>query len=418
MIAEYRNCQGFDRSRLERIAGWMQGYVDTGRYPGAAILLHRGGQEVMFAACGRRNREAGLDFTRDTVVRLYSMTKPVTTVAMMILVERGMCHLDAPVSAFVPAFADMQALIDGATRIDQTAACAPPTLHQLLTHTSGLSYAFNPGLLPEAMAAADIQFTPDQASLAVMVDDLSSLPLAFAPGQRWEYSVGLDVIGRVIEVISGRTLGAFLSEEILEPLGMTETGFTVADGVGDRFASLYSSLPGDGFVFGQTRTAGGTLRLIDRAGHSPFEGTTLQSGGGGLVGTIDDYMRFALMLKNGGTLGASRILGPRTLAFMMRNHLRGDIAAMGPKSFAEQPMDGVGFGLGGAVVLDPALARIPGNVGDFSWGGLASTFFWVDPVLDLAVVFLTQVTPSSSYPSRAEMKALVHGAVTGNRQEP
>ncbi len=402
---------GFDAARLGRIATWMQAHVDERRYPGCSVLILRGAEEVFFHATGQRSIEAGLPFARDTLVRLYSMTKPVTTVAAMMLVERGLFHLDAPLSDFIPAFTNCHALVPGAKRIDQTEPCATPTLHQIMTHTGGLSYPFNPGPLPQAMEAEEILFKPDQGRLAAMVDRVARLPLAFAPGTRWEYSVGIDILGRVIEVVTGRTLEAVLADEVLAPLGMTETGFSVPEGAGTRFASLYTPSEGAARALNPARAGCGALRLVDEAGSSPFEATTLFSGGGGLVGTIDDYMRFAEMLRRGGEAAGGRILGPGTVDFMLRNHLPGDIASMGPQSFAEQPMEGVGFGLGGAVVLDPARMRIPGSVGDFSWGGMASTFFWIDRRHELSVVFFTQLAPSSAYPSRAQLKALVHGAM-------
>ncbi|TDK45142.1 class A beta-lactamase-related serine hydrolase [Antarcticimicrobium luteum] len=389
----------------------MDRYVDARKYPGSSVLIARGGEKVYFNAAGSRNLEAGLPFTRDTVVRIYSMTKPITSVALMILAEQGLFHLEAPVSEFIPAFSDMRALIPGAERIDQVEPCATPTLHQLMTHTSGLSYPFNPGVLARAMDEQEMLFKPNQGNLAAMADKVAALPLAFKPGTRWEYSVGIDILGRVVEAVSGRSLADFFAEEILEPLGMSETAFSVPTGVGDRFASLYTPLAGDAMALNAAKPGGDTLRLTDRAGSSPFEQASLYSGGGGLVGTIDDYMKFAEMLRRGGVCDGGRLLSPATLDFMMRNHLPGDIASMGPLSFAEQPMEGMGFGLGGAVVLDPGRARCPGNTGDFSWGGMASTFFWIDRVLDMSVVFFTQLAPSSSYPSRAELKALVHGAV-------
>ncbi len=403
----------FDTDRLDRIATWMQSYVDSRKFAGASVLIAQGGQEVFFHAAGQRNIAADLPFERDTVARIYSMTKPVTSVALMMLAEHGLLHLDAPLGEFIPAFRDMRALIPGATRIDQTEPCATPTLHQLLTHTAGLSYPFNPGVLPQAMEEEDILFRPDQGSLAAMTERLAALPLAFKPGSRWEYSVAIDVLGRVVEVVSGQSLAEFFEAEILTPLGMDQTWFSVPDGTGDRFASLYTPLAGGAMALNAARKGDDPLRLVDVAGRSPFEAATMQSGGGGLVGTIDDYMAFCEMLRRGGTNGETRILSPRTLGFMMRNHLPGDIASMGVASFAEQPMEGMGFGLGGAVVLDPARARVPGSIGDFSWGGMASTFFWVDPVLDLSVVFFTQLSPSSSYPARPQLKALVHGALVG-----
>lgn len=389
----------------------MQSYVDTRKYPGASILIARGGEEVFFHATGRRSIEKDLPFERDTIVRLYSMTKPVTTLAAMMLAERGLFHLDAPVSEFIPGFADARALVPGAVHIGQTEPCAVPTLHQVITHTSGLSYPFNPGVLPAAMDEEGLMFKPQQGRLAEMAEKVAAYPLAFHPGTRWEYSVGIDILGRVVEIVAGKPLDAVFRDEIFAPLGMTETAFSVPNGAGDRFASLYTPLAGDAMALNEATTGGDSLRLVDAAGQSPFEDATMFSGGGGLVGTLDDYMKFTEMLRQYGAAGAGRLLSPLTARFMMANHLPGDIAAMGPQSFAEQPMDGMGFGLGGAVVLDPARARCPGSVGDFSWGGMASTFFWVDPVLDLSVVFLTQLSPSSSYPSRAQLKALVHGAI-------
>ncbi|WP_417714549.1 serine hydrolase domain-containing protein [Pseudophaeobacter arcticus] len=400
-----------DEIRLENLKQWQQRYVDQQKYAGSSLLIKQGGAEQFFHAAGRRNLEENLDFTRDTLVRIYSMTKPVTSVALMMLAEKGLFHLDAPVSDFIPEFAQMQALVPGATSIDQTEPSRSPTLHELLTHTSGLSYPFNPGILSQAMNQEQLMFKPNQGDLGKMVAHLASYPLAFQPGSRWEYSVGIDVLGRVVEIVSGQTLAEFFETEIFQPLGMTETGFRVPRQAGNRFASLYTPLSGDAMALNSAKTGTETLRLTDLYGGSPFETADMMSGGGGLVGTIDDYMLFSEMLRLRGRSKDGFILSPKTIDFMMQNHLPGDIASMGPQSFAEQPMEGMGFGLGGAVVLDPARARCPGSVGDFSWGGMASTFFWVDPKLDLSVVFFTQLSPSSSYPARAELKALVHGAI-------
>ncbi|WP_085796371.1 serine hydrolase domain-containing protein [Falsiruegeria litorea] len=389
----------------------MDRYVAERKYAGSSVLIQRGGEEVYFNATGKRSVEQDLPFERDTVARIYSMTKPITSVAIMMLAERGLFHLDAPVSNFIPAFKDMQALVPNADRIDQVEPSQAPTLHQLLTHTSGLSYPFNPGVLAREMDEQDILFKPNQGSLAAMADRVATLPLAFQPGTRWEYSVSTDILGRVVEVVSGRSLAEFFAEEIFAPLGMTETAFSVSQKQFPRFSSLYTPLAGDAMALNEASSGGDTLRMVDKPGSSPFEHADMYSGGGGLIGTIDDYMKFVEMLRRGGTFDGGRLLSPETLRFMMRNHLPGDIASMGPQSFAEQPMEGMGFGLGGAVVLDPARARCPGHVGDFSWGGMASTFFWMDPVADMSVVFFTQLSPSSSYPSRAELKALVHGAL-------
>ncbi|MCX7567450.1 serine hydrolase [Sulfitobacter sp. F26169L] len=398
----------FDSTRLNRISTWMQSYVDTRRFAGASVLVSQSGEEVFYDDCGLRDVENAAPWQRDTVARIYSMTKPVTSVALMMLAERGLFHLDAPVSDFIPAFSDMHCLLDGATGIDQVMPCATPTLHQLLTHTSGLSYAFNPGILGQEMTAQKIEFRGDRETLAQACDRVAALPLAFAPGTRWEYSVAIDIIGRVVEIVSGKSLEQFFVEEIFAPLGMDETRFSVPAALRDRFAACYTPLAGDAFSVGKVAAADNTLRLIDGVDKSPFLDANLYSGGGGLVGTIDDYLKFCEMMRTGG----SGLIGPKTLEFMMRNHLGGDIASMGPSSFAEQPMEGMGFGIGGAVLLDAGRARAPGSVGDFSWGGMASTFFWIDPVTDLSVVFFTQLIPSSAYPARPQLKALIHGAMT------
>jgi CubicO group peptidase (beta-lactamase class C family) len=402
--------QGMSSARLDLVGQWMDRYVQERKYPGSSVLIARGGQEVYHHATGLRDIERNLPFERDTAVRIYSMTKPVTSVAIMMLLEQGLFHLDAPVSEFIPAFSDMTCLVPGATSIDQTQPCATPTLHHLLTHTSGLSYPFNPGVLPQAMEKDDLIFKPNQGLLADMVEQVAALPLAFTPGSRWEYSVAIDVLGRVVEVVSGKTLSDFFQQQIFEPLGMTETGFSVPATARDRFAALYTPLAGDAMALNAAEMGAETLRCVDDPTTSDFLKASMFSGGGGLIGTLDDYMKFTEMLRRGGELGA-RLLSANTVAFMRRNHLKGDIASMGPASFAEQPMEGMGFGLGGSVVLEPGRTRVPGSVGDFSWGGMASTFFWTDPILDLSVVFFTQLSPSSSYPSRAELKALLHAAV-------
>lgn len=400
-----------DTKRLGRILPWMQRYVKDRKYAGSSILIYENGHEKYHAATGLRDRERALPFERDSVVRLYSMTKPVTSVALMTLVEQGLCTLDMPVSDFLPEFTSPTALIKDATRLDQSEPCAVPTLHQLLTHTSGLTYSFNPGLVSQEMGEERLDFGPSDQTAAEICQKLAALPLCFSPGQRWEYSVGIDVIGRVIEVISGRALDRFFQDEIFAPLGMTQTGFQFQEAHKGRIASLYTPLEGNAMDINAQQKSDETLRLIDQEADSPYLNTKTFSGGGGLVGTLDDYMRFAECLRAGGTGERGRILSNSTLEFMMSNHLSGDIASMGPQSFAEQPMHGIGFGIGGAVVLDPARSRTPGHIGDYSWGGMASTFFWVDPSSKLSVVFLTQLSPSSSYPARAELKALVHGAL-------
>lgn len=400
----------FAADRLRRIDDWMQAYVDASKFPGSTFLLAQGGEVVHRAAVGFRAVEDRKPFEEDTIARIYSMTKPIVSVGIMMLAERGLFHLDAPLSAFLPEFSDCRALRPDAKSLDDTASCPAPTLHQLLTHTSGLTYGFNPGPLSAGYAAEKIDFGPAGPGLTEMTARLAKLPLAFTPGSRWEYSVAIDVLGRVIEVVSGKPLDRYLQDEIFEPLGMVDTFFSIPDDKLDRLAHLYTALE-SGQALSLGAAGKGVMREIETAEASAWRNARTFSGGGGLLSTIDDYFIFTEMLRKGGAHQGARLLSPSTLGFMRLNHLAGDIASMGPKSFAETPMTGVGFGLGGSVVLDPGLARTPGNVGDFSWGGIASTVFWLDPVADLTAIFLTQLTPSSAYPARPELKALVHGAM-------
>ncbi len=395
----YRN--SFDPVRLALIDEWMQHNIDRGRFTGSSMLLARQGDTVHFGSAGHHSVERNLAYERDTIVRIYSMTKMVTTVGFMMLVERGLVHLATPAAEYFPSFADARALVSNASSMDQVESVDGPTLHQLLTHTSGLTYAFNPGLLAQHYDALEINFSHGEGGLETVCQRVSELPLAFKPGRNWNYSVGIDLIGRVIEQISGRSLDRYLHEEIFEPLGMVDTGFSVPTHALDRFADCY------------LRTDEDPIVCCDRAASSSYLGRVPDtlSGGGGLVSTLDDYLRFGEMIRLGGRADGRQLLSPRTLAFMRRNHLEGEIASMGPSSFAEMPMHGTGFGLGGAVVLEPARAGVPGSVGDFGWGGMASTYFWTDPVEELCCVFFTQLIPSSSYPNRAELKALVHAAL-------
>lgn len=401
----------FDPARLTRINDWMQSYVDAGKFPGSTMMLAQGGEVVHRHTCGMRDVAGGKPFEEDTIVRIFSMTKPVTSVALMMLAERGLFHLDAPVSDFIPEFKDMRALRPGATSLEDTEPAATPTLHQIATHTSGLTYSFNPGPISEVMRETKGDFNADGPDLEQAAKNVAALPLAFQPGARWNYSVGIDVLGRVVEVVSGKTLDRFFTEEIFEPLGMKDTFFSLPDDRLDRFACLYTGIDGDPMALG-TKSNQVVLRETDRPETSPWRNVSCLSGGGGLLAPIDDYFQFAEMLRKGGEHNGARLLSPSTLRFMMSNHLPGDIASMGPQSFAEMPMVGVGFGIGGSVILDPAQSRMSGNAGDFSWGGMASTIFWVDPVADLTCVFFTQLTPSSTYPNRPQLKALVHGAMT------
>ena len=394
---------GFDTARLARLKSWMQLYTDTGRWPGGAVLVARHGEMAFFDSVGHADVEARRPWQRDLIARIYSMTKPVTAVALMMLYEEARLHLDDPVEAYLPEFKDMQLLIPQATALDQTVPVKTRmTIHQLLTHTSGLSLFTNPRLLGETYAKETLGLALDYGGLDKMVRRIAELPLEWEPGTRWQYSAGSDVIGRIVEVVSGMTLDKFFATRIFEPLGMTDTGFSVPDPGISRLPPMYEVTRGGIAVNEAPQVSAWRSGKVDTF-----------CGGGGLVGTIDDYWRFAEMLRGGGELGGERILSPRTLELAARNHLPGDLASMATEVWAETPFDGVGFGLLGSVILDPAKAQISAQIGDYGWGGAAGTFFWVSPVDDMVVILFTQLLPSSAIPVRKELRALVHGALTG-----
>ena len=393
---------GFDVGRLKNIDHWMHRYVDEEKFAGSSVLVSRHGEIAHLSSCGRRSLAHDLPFEIDTLVRIYSMTKPITSLAIMMLHEQGFFNLDAPIDAYLPEFSDCHALIAGAQSLEQCEPSPTPTIHQLLTHTSGLTYNFNPGLLASGYLENEIDFYSDAGGHRQMAEKVAQMPLAFAPGTGWEYSIGIDILGVLVEEISGKPLDQFFQEMIIGPLGMDDTGFGVPRSKLNRFADCFDY------------NAETSLSLRDSAKDSIFQMDRVDtlSGGGGLVSTLADYYKFTELLRRGGAIDGVRLISPRTLNFMRRNHLPGDIASMGRKSFAEQPMEGMGFGIGGSVVLDPARTRTLGSVGDYSWGGLASTYFWLDPVEQLSVIFFTQLVPSSTYACRAELKALVHAALT------
>ena len=393
---------GLSTPRLARISRWMRRWVDSGRLPGLLVAVVRGDRLAWIDVCGSRDVEAGRPVGTDTIYRIYSMTKPITTVAALMLYEEGCFQLDDPVASFLPAFAGTRVFAGGDAESFETVPLDRPiTVHDLMTHTSGLTYAFQREHPVDALYRRHgIDFNSNLGPLAVLVDAAAAQPLAFQPGARWNYGVSTDVLGRLVEVWSGVPLDAFLVERIFEPLGMVDTGFHVPEEARARFASNY------------TRPEGGGLALVDAADSSRFlaPAATL-SGGGGLVSTAADYLRFARMLRGHGALGDTRLLGRKTVAHMTTNQLPGDLADMGQPRFSETPFTGVGFGLGVSVMLDPVRARIVGSRGEFGWGGVASTSFWVDPVEDLVVLLLTQLSPSSTYPIRRELRALTYQAL-------
>ncbi len=393
---------GLDGARLGRVSAWMRRQVEEGRLPGLVVAVARRDRLVFLDHCGQRDLEAGAAMTPDTVFRIYSMTKPVTTVAALMLYEEGRFQLDDPIERYLPEFAAPRVYVGGeGEAVETVRAETPITVRQLMTHTAGLTYGFLGETPVDALyRARGVDFQRGDTPLAELVALLAEQPLLFQPGTRWNYSVATDVLGRLVEVLSGETLERFLAERILAPLGMRDTAFHVPEHALDRFAACYT--PGKE----------GGLEPIDPARGSRFTRPMVTfSGGGGLVSTAADYLRFARMLARGGELDGVRLLGRKTVATMTMNHLPGDLAAMGQARFAETSYEGIGFGLGVSVMLDPARAQIMGSPGEYAWGGAASTAFWVDPAEELIVVLLTQLVPSSAYPLRRELRVLTYQAL-------
>ncbi len=416
---------GLSADRLGRIAAHFNRYVDEGKLPGYLILIARRGKTAYLHHYGLRDVEAGLPVNEDTVFRIYSMTKPITSVGVMMLYERGLLHLDDPASEYIPGFERLEVFESGDAEHYRTMPTEREmTIRDLLTHTSGLTYGHMHAHPIDAMYR-DRDLLGEGMSLADLVAQLRELPLLFSPGARWSYSVATDVLGYVIEVVSGQSLDRYFAEMILEPLGLVDTAFTVSPDKVDRFAANYER-DGDGF------------RLIDKPKESAYmTRPKLFSGGGGLVSTASDYLRFCQMLLNRGQLDGERILGRKTVELMTSNHLprncdltnmdyllysdtRPEGVGMGlgarhnlrrGGTRTQTRHDGVGFGLGGYVLLDPAVAQILGSPGEFGWGGAASTIFWVDPREDMTTIFLTQLMPSSAYPIRRELRVLANQAI-------
>jgi len=398
---------GFDADRLRRIDRHFERYVDDGRLPGYLALVARHGRIAHVASAGKRDLESGAPVELDTLWRIYSMTKPITTVAAMMLWEEGAFELKDPVERFIPAFGDARVYARGSAQKPLTVPPVEPVrIWHLMTHTSGLTYGFHhTHAVDEVYRAAGFEWsTPPGLDLAACCERWAHLPLAFQPGTEWLYSVATDVLGRVVEVVSGQSLDEFFAERIFAPLGMTDTGFFAAPEDHHRLAALYTPDP-------QT----GRATRFDQMGDAALRPPDALSGGGGLVSTAGDYHRFAQLLLGGGRLDGVTLLGPRTVAYMARNHLpRGaDLEAFGRPLFAETAFEGVGFGLGFSVVETPVAGKSPASPGEFGWGGAASTAFWVDPVERFTVLFFTQLLPSSAYPIRPQLHQLVHQAIVG-----
>jgi CubicO group peptidase (beta-lactamase class C family) len=400
---------GLDAGRLSRIGRHFARYVDDGRLPGWLLTVSRHGRLAHVAAHGARDSEARFPVTADTLWRIYSMTKPVTSVAAMMLYEEGAFELTDRVSDFIPSFADVRVYAGGSDLKQVTVPAAEPVrIWHLLTHTAGLTYGFLRAHPVDAVyRASGFEWgTPPGADLARCCDAWAAIPLLFQPGAEWNYSVATDVLGRVIEVASGQQLDDFLASRILRPLGMTETAFQVGPADAGRLAALYTPGPD------------GRAARLNALGKHALSRPDVLSGGGGLSSTAADYHRFTqLMLDRPGSpageLEGTRLLGPRTVSYMSRNHLPGgaDLEQYGRPLYAETPFRGVGFGLGFAVMIDPVAGKTPASAGELSWGGAASTVFWIDNAEGLVAMFFTQLLPSSAHPIRSQLRQLVYQCV-------
>jgi len=412
MVTVDPDAAGLDAGRLERIDEHvLRRYIEPGKIAGCQVAVARHGQLGYFRSFGARDRERDKPVTADTIWRIYSMTKPITGVALMTLYERGLFQLNDPVHRFIPEWRALKVreLTEGSSRLVEPHR--PMSVRDLLMHMSGLGFAggrwqppheAGPGLAVPGLAATLLRSEPGM-TLQTMVERLAERPLRFHPGTRWFYSLSTDACARLVEVLSGQRFDDYLRAEIFGPLGMVDTGFVVPDDKADRFAATYGRGPNKELV------------LLDDPEGSPYRRPpSFLSGGGGLVSSTADYLRFCQMLLNGGELDGRRVLGRNTVELMTMNHLTGGAELRSfavPGAYGEVGFDGMGFGLTVAVSLGPAETEVVGSPGEYMWGGAASTIFWVDPREDLIVVFMTQLVPSGTFNFRGQLKTLVYPAI-------
>ena len=386
---------GVSSSRLARLGRCMEAYIDRGDFAGLVVLIARHGAVCYLETFGQMDIEAQKPMAVDTIFRIYSMSKPITTVAALTLYEQGRFQLTTPVSEFIPAFKDLQVLRSFTeTDIEFEPLAREMTVRDLMTHTSGLTYGFDDSSPIEEMYRQHIHGDKFlRRSLQETMALLADLPLVHQPGTAWRYSVSTDVLGYIVEAASGMPLGSFLQQQVFEPLGMQDTGFFVPPDRIDRLAANYAPEPD------------GSLRLVDAPSTGIYSRPPrLESGGGGLASTIGDYFQFAQMLLNGGTWGGERILSRKTIELAMMNHLT-------PEMLPSYQNPGFGFGLGGKVLMDPAQAQIVGSPGLFGWGGAATTDFWIDPTEQLVGVIMPQLMDGGEYPLQADFQVLVYQAL-------
>ena len=401
---------GMSAERLLRVAPAMQDFVDRGVVRGISTLVARRGKIVHRSLHGHQDAEAGVAMSDDTIFRIYSMTKPIVSTALMLLHEEGRFQLDHPVANYLPAFATPKVLQADRSLVD---AAGPITIGQILSHTSGLTYDFmvdNPAA--EQYRSHRVMHDATR-TLEQCVDVIASLPLAFQPGERFHYSVGIDVAARLAEVIADQPFGDFVAERILRPLGMADTGFGVPEDQLERVSVMYGlpDLVGEDYHAGglvEAALSGFNERIDVSATYPTSTPDVYVRGGVGLFSTIDDYYRFAQMLANGGELDGTRIAGRKTLELMHSNRLT---PSMLPLEIMGMPSPGMGFGLGSRVMLDVAASEGPGSVGEFGWAGAAKTYYWVDPVEELVGVFMSQYMTGPEHPDRT-LRSVVYQAIT------
>ncbi|MDX2237520.1 MAG: serine hydrolase domain-containing protein [Hyphomonadaceae bacterium] len=397
---------GFSAARLARLdAALDERYVASGKLPCIQAQIWRRGALAHQTMLGRMDLERDKRLREDTIFRIYSMTKPITSVAFMMLAEEGLVSLDEPVHRRIPAWRDLGVYQSGVAGAFVTRRPdAPMRMIDLLRHTSGLTYGFQMRTNVDAAYRKEkLDDMTREGGLDGLIEALSHMPLEFSPGTAWNYSVSTDVLGYLVQNISGVPFDVFLHERIFKPLGMRDTGFFADPQEAHRLAACYALTP-----------SGRTILQDDPATSRYLAQPSVLSGGGGLVSTAHDYMRFARMLLNRGSLDGVQILSPKTVALMTLNHIPGgrDLTEASVSLFSEATYAGLGFGLGVACTRDVAKTMLPDSVGSYFWGGMASTFFWVDPLEDLAVVFMTQLMPSTSYPVRRDLRTLVYAAMT------
>jgi CubicO group peptidase (beta-lactamase class C family) len=391
---------GFSAERLNRITDHLQSnYIDPGKIPGAQVVVSRHGQVAYHQCLGQSDLERNKNLEADTIFRIYSMSKPITSIALMQLYERGLFQLNDPVHRYLPEWQQQQVYVSGeGDTMELTAPKGPTTFRHMLTHTAGLSYGASTHPIDAIYKAHRVRRDHGE-DLQGFVNKLANVPLYYSPGEQWLYSYATDVCGYLVEALSGQKLDEYFAQHIFEPLGMTDTAFQVAPENVDRFSANYQRAPDK------------SLKLLDDPEKSAYLAKpTFLSGGGGLTGTTEDYLRFCEMLRQQGSFQGKRIIGPRTLELMRQNHLPGDLSTLAIGAFSETAYEGVGFGLGFATSLDPVATGALG-AGDFYWGGAASTIFWVDPVEDLVVIFMTQLMPSATFNFRGQLKNIIYGAI-------